>query len=121
MPTISYGPQPIVIVGRAKDRATVQSVPNSMLKLVLQVGTFQRTIMLATDGSRNLQFRATASGRGNLHRFRDSSRGNNAAEPEPVHDQPADLGGSLIRSQAPDSGSDRCAVCDQSTLTAPKV
>src|SRR5450755_3672837 len=50
-PATSYGTQPVVITGRAKDRTTGQAVPNATLRLVLQVGAFQRKIALATDGA----------------------------------------------------------------------
>jgi hypothetical protein len=51
LPVTSYGVQPVVIVGQAKDRATNQPVPNATLKIVLQVGGFKRTISLATDAA----------------------------------------------------------------------
>ena len=48
--------QNITITGRAKDRTTNQSVGNATLKIVLQVGGFQRKINIATDGSGNFTF-----------------------------------------------------------------
>ena len=48
-PTTSYGVQPVMISGQAKDRTTNQPVSNATLKIVLQVGGFKRTIALATD------------------------------------------------------------------------
>lgn len=50
-PATSYGVQPIVISGRAVDRASGQAVSNVTLRIVLAVAGFQRKINVATDGA----------------------------------------------------------------------
>jgi large repetitive protein len=55
-PPSSYGEQPIVISGRAKDRSTGASVPNAALRIVLQVAGFQRKINIGTDAAGNFSF-----------------------------------------------------------------
>lgn len=54
-PVVSYGPQVIQITGRAIDRSD-QAVPNATLRLVLQVGRFQRQIALASDSTGAFQY-----------------------------------------------------------------
>lgn len=54
-PTVSYGPQSIQITGRAVDRSN-QAVPNATLRLVLQVGGFQRKMALASDSTGAFQY-----------------------------------------------------------------
>jgi large repetitive protein len=52
-PALSYGQTPIVIAGRAKDRATNAAISNATLRLVLTVNGFQRKINIVTDASGN--------------------------------------------------------------------
>lgn len=56
-PQISYGEQAIVMNGSAVDRTTGAAVPNALLKIVLQVGGFQRRIGIATDANGNFSYR----------------------------------------------------------------
>jgi uncharacterized membrane protein YgcG len=57
LPAVSYGWDAVTISGRAKDRATNESVANIALRLVLQVGSFQRKINVVTDEAGNFTFR----------------------------------------------------------------
>lgn len=50
-PSVSYGTQPIVIVGTAVTRDTAQLIPNAALRMVLDISGFKRRINIATDAS----------------------------------------------------------------------
>jgi large repetitive protein len=55
-PSSSFGEVPIVISGRAVDNTTHETVPNALLKVVLQVGGFQRRISVSTDQAGNFNY-----------------------------------------------------------------
>ena len=50
-PSVSYGTQPIVILGTAVTRDTAQLIPNAALRMVLDISGFKRRINIATDAS----------------------------------------------------------------------
>lgn len=54
---VSHGEQPILISGSAIDTATGDKVPNALLKVVLQVGGFQRRIGTSSDANGDFALR----------------------------------------------------------------
>lgn len=56
LPAASYGEQDIVISGRSVARSDSAALPNSLLRLVLSVGGFQRKINVVTDAQGDFRF-----------------------------------------------------------------
>lgn len=57
LPAESYGWDTIVITGRAKDRATGQSLPNAALRMILKRDSFQRRINIVADDTGSFNYR----------------------------------------------------------------
>ena len=55
-PASSYGEQEVVITGRALERTGNTPMPNSVLRLVLSIGGFQRKINVVTDAQGAFRF-----------------------------------------------------------------
>ncbi|MCB1560850.1 MAG: hypothetical protein KDI75_07125 [Xanthomonadales bacterium] len=55
-PVTSYGEQPIVIQGRAVERANAEPVPSALLQVWLEVDNYLRKINVATDATGSFQF-----------------------------------------------------------------
>ena len=62
LPALSYGEQPIVILGRAVDRTTQALVPNALLKLTFKVNGFTRKINVVTDATGAFTYRMVPQG-----------------------------------------------------------
>ncbi|MDR1529855.1 MAG: hypothetical protein LBS40_05600 [Burkholderiales bacterium] len=57
LPSVSYGWDPVIITGRAKDRETNASLPLTTLRMILKLGSFQRRINVVTDEAGHFNFR----------------------------------------------------------------